>query len=110
VRFLFDHNLSPSLVDRLSDLFPSSTHVFHIQLEKADDVAVWTYARNNDFVIVTKDADYNDLSLIFGFPPKVIWIRRGNCSTIQIEAMLRSNSAVIKDLDNEANLGVLTLF
>ncbi|WP_017303914.1 DUF5615 family PIN-like protein [Spirulina subsalsa] len=84
MKLLFDHNLSPRLVQRLADLFPESTHVY------SNDREVWDYAKHDEFIIVTKDSDYNELLTLRGFPPKVIWIRRGNCSTTDIETILRS--------------------
>ena len=50
------------------------------------------FARLQNLVIVTKDADFQERSLIAGAPPKVVWIRRGNCSTSDIEAILRRHS------------------
>ncbi len=50
-------------------------------MDQDDDCLIWDYAVQNDYMIVTRDSDYNDLSLVRGFPPKVIWIRRRNCST-----------------------------
>ncbi|MFB2979897.1 DUF5615 family PIN-like protein [Microseira sp. BLCC-F43] len=76
---LFDQNLSPRLVDRLADIYPGSVHVDAIGLPTAPDREVWEFARQYDYIIVTKDADFSELSLLLGFPPKVIWIRRGNC-------------------------------
>jgi predicted nuclease of predicted toxin-antitoxin system len=70
MRLLFDHNLSPGLVQRLSDLFPQSQHVFLLGMDQADDRQIWEYAAQNQFTIVTRDSDYNDLSLLLGFPPK----------------------------------------
>ena len=58
-------------------------------LESADDVVVWAYAKNHDIVIASKDSDFRQLSFTFGHPPKVVWIRRGNCSTSEIESILR---------------------
>jgi predicted nuclease of predicted toxin-antitoxin system len=92
VKLLFDQNLSPSLVDSLADIYPKSVHVQSVGLERADDTAVWDFARLHNFVIVTKDADFQERSLIAGVPPKVVWIRRGNCSTSDIEAILRRHS------------------
>jgi predicted nuclease of predicted toxin-antitoxin system len=42
-------------------------------------------------MIVTKDADFSEFGVVKGFPPKIIWIRRGNCSTSDIETILREN-------------------
>lgn len=53
MKLLFDQNLSPRLVNRLSDCYPSSLHVYEIGLDQADDSLLWDYAQQNDFVIVT---------------------------------------------------------
>lgn len=97
MKLLFDHNLSPRLVNRLADLYPDSNHLFNLNLDTAEDSFVWEYARDNDFVIVTKDSDFSELSLLRGFPPKVIWIRIGNCTTKDIESLILSNT---KEIDN----------
>lgn len=109
MKLLFDHNLSPRLVDRLADLFPGAQHVFLLTMGEADDRLIWDYAKQNNCIIVTRDSDYNDLSLIRGFPPKVLWIRRGNCSTQEIERLLRTAYRAIKDFAQEQSSGVLTL-
>ncbi|RCJ39696.1 hypothetical protein A6770_11460 [Nostoc minutum NIES-26] len=110
MKLLFDHNLSPRLVDRLADIYPNSQHLFIIGLDKSDDLTVWEYGRQGGFTVVTRDADFNELSIFRGFPPKVIWIRRGNCSTSQIEEILRSHLEDIEAFEQNPNLGVLTLY
>lgn len=40
MRLLFDQNLSPRLVNRLADLYPSSQHVSFIGLDRANDRAI----------------------------------------------------------------------
>ncbi|MEO6052149.1 MAG: DUF5615 family PIN-like protein [Pyrinomonadaceae bacterium] len=89
MKLLFDENLSHKLAERLAYLFPGSDHVRNIGMESADDPDVWELAVSNEFVIVSKDADMHDRSLLFGFPPKVIWIRLGNCSTNDVENIVR---------------------
>jgi predicted nuclease of predicted toxin-antitoxin system len=91
MKLLFDHNLSPQLVKRLSDVFPDANHVAPAGLAEASDVSVWLYARDHGCTIVTKDSDFSDLSVLRGSPPKVIWLRLGNCTTRQIEDALRRN-------------------
>ena len=103
IRLLFDQNLSPRLVARL-------THVSTLGLDTALDSAIWEYARQHGFTIVTKDADFGELSILLGFPPKVVWIRRGNCSTRDIETLLRDSRDAIVALDNDPQTGVLVLF
>ena len=110
VKLLFDQNLSPKLVKRLENIYPNSDHLDLLGLGTADDVLVWEHARQNDFVVVTKDADFADLSVLRGFPPKVVWLRRGNCSTNDIEEILRDHQAEIEDLATDSTSGILTLF
>ena len=110
MKLLFDHNLSPRLINRLSDLFPDSSHVYLLGLDRVDDTVIREYAWQNDFLIVTKDADFSDLCLLLGFPPKVIWIRRGNCKTSDIESILRNHYDEVEALSTDQIVGVLTLF
>jgi predicted nuclease of predicted toxin-antitoxin system len=85
VKLLFDQNLSPILVKLLADLYPDSNHVYKLGIDRNSDEELRDYARRKNFVIVTKDSDFSDLCILHGFPPKVIWVRRGNCSTSAIE-------------------------
>ena len=110
MKLLFDQNLPPTLVDRLADLYPNSAHVQSLGLAASSDRVVWEYAHQHDCMIVTKDADFSEFSLLLGFPPKVIWIRRGNCSTKEIEALLRESYDVIIELSSHVDVGILTLF
>lgn len=73
------------------------------------DPIVWNYAKDNDLMIISKDADMHDLSLVFGNPPKVIWLRLGNCSTLQVENLLRQNFEVIKLFYEDENSSLLAL-
>ncbi len=110
MKLLFDQNLSPHLVKHLADLYPSSNHIHLLGLDQVSDEDVWKHARRESFLIVTKDADFSDLCLMRGFPPKVIWIRRGNCKTKDVEAILRRHHADIEALVKDEVVGVLTLF
>ena len=95
MKLLFDQNLATGLVLRFSDLYPDSTHVRTLGLDASSDTAVWEYAKANGFCIVSKDSDFQQRSLLFGAPPKVVWLRIGNCTTQQIEELLRKYSAEI---------------
>jgi predicted nuclease of predicted toxin-antitoxin system len=93
VRLLLDQNLSPRLLALLADLYPESTHVRTEGLQNAADDAVWAYAAQHGFTIVSKDADFHQRSFVVGHPPKVVWIRLGNCSTDEIAGVLRAHHA-----------------
>ena len=107
---LIDQNLSPRLVGRLMDVFPGSVHVSEAGLAHALDRAVWEYAGANELVLVSKDADFGELGLLLGFPPKVVWIRRGNCTTGDIEHLLRDNRDTIEALAQDDESSVLAVF
>lgn len=109
MKLLFDHNLSPRLANSLADLYPDSNHLFNLNLDTAEDFLVWQYARDNDFIIVTKDSDFSELSLLRGFPPKVIWIRIGNSTTNEIESLIRSHTEEINNFYRASSLGILIL-
>jgi predicted nuclease of predicted toxin-antitoxin system len=110
VKLLFDHNLSPALINRLRDLYVGSNHVYNLKLDQVSDIEIWEYARTEGFLIVTKDSDFSDICTIRGFPPKIIWIKRGNCKTASIEAILRNHYDDIESLNNDTTTGILTLF
>jgi predicted nuclease of predicted toxin-antitoxin system len=109
VKLLFDQNLSPRLVDLLSDLYPESAHVSSVGLDRAPDDGVWNHAKQYGFIVVTKDTDFHERSVIAGTPPKIIWIRRGNCSTTMIEQILRRHRKDIQQLAGDTNASYLVL-
>ena len=109
MRLLFDQNLSRHLRVLLSDLYPGSLQVREIGLADAPDTVIWAYAIEHGLTIVTKDADYRDLSLARGHPPKVIWIRLGNGPTSQVAALLRDRHSDVAGFYHNAAAGLLEL-
>ena len=81
---LFDQNLSFKLCKKLAGEFPGCEHVRDTGLSDADDADVWNHAAANGLMIVSKDQDFRQRAMLFGPPPKCIWIRLGNCSTADI--------------------------
>jgi predicted nuclease of predicted toxin-antitoxin system len=109
MKLLFDENLSHKLVRLLADLFPDSVHVRDVGLKAADDLVVWTYAKDNGLMIVSKDSDLRQRSFVFGHPPKVVWVRLGNCSTSDVEDLLRRHFAAVKAFDEDDYASFLSL-
>ncbi len=109
MKLLFDQNLSWRLPSILEDIFPESLHVREIGFKEAQDVEIWDYAKANGFTIVSKDTDFQQRSLLFGHPPKVVWLRVGNCSVETIENLLRKHSVSIHTfgLDQEKSMLIL---
>ena len=109
MKLLFDENLSPRLVDLLADLFAGSLHVRHAGLERADDDAIWRFAKDRGLAIVTKDSDFQERSQLAASAPRIVWIRRGNCATQDIEALLRKHSSRIASLETDLDTRFLVL-
>ena len=93
---LFDQNISFRIIKEISSHFPGSKQVREVGLEGKLDREVWNYAKSNGFTLVSFDSDFADLSLLFGFPPKVIWLRLGNSSTNRITAVLTQKKEEIQ--------------
>ena len=72
IRLLLDQNLSPKLVDKLRDVYPDSIHVSSVSLHESPDLDIWRFAREKGLLIVTKDADFSEMSTLRGHPPKVL--------------------------------------
>ena len=108
-KLLFDNNISHRVIARISDIFPNANHVMLESLDESTDREVWRFARQNGYTIVTKDSDFNDLAIYHGSPPKVIWIKIGNCKVSQIAKILMDNSDVIKSFLDNSNSTILQI-
>jgi predicted nuclease of predicted toxin-antitoxin system len=93
VKLLLDQNLSPRIVDGLPPQLEGSTHVRNVGLSAASDQAVWDFASERGFTVVSKDGDFHQMSFLYGAPPKVVWLRIGNCTTEAVADLLRSRTA-----------------
>ena len=78
MKLLLDENLSRRIVWLIAPHYPGSSQVALLGLERASDTAIWAYARQHDFIIVTKDSDFVDLSTLYGQPPKILLLKTGN--------------------------------
>jgi predicted nuclease of predicted toxin-antitoxin system len=90
VKLLLDENLFHRLAKALSEIYPGSIALRDCRLLGASDKRVWQYAIENGFVIVSKDSDFAQRSFLFGAPPRVVWLRIGNCTTARAEFVLRN--------------------
>jgi len=59
--------------------------------------------------IVTKDADLSDMSILRGFPPKLIWLRLGNGTSNEVEQTLRRAKAHIDIFEADPSASILEL-
>lgn len=109
MKLLFDQNLSPKLIFWLKDSFPGSKHLQDLGLNEASDKEVWLFAKDNNFIIISKDTDFINLHSINGFPPKIIWLKKGNCSTRSIYQIIYKHTNRIKTFIRDSNHGILIL-
>lgn len=109
MKLLFDENLSPKLPKLVATLFPGSSHVRDHDLKGRSDEEVWAFARDNGCILVSKDSDFFQRSMLYGYPPKVVWIRVGNCTTLLIVQLLTQHAAAIESMESTPNESVLVI-
>jgi predicted nuclease of predicted toxin-antitoxin system len=106
---LFDQNLSGRLPVSLAAEFPGSEQALVAGLGTADDRTVWAYAAAHGLAVVSKDTDFVRLSAALGAPPKVIWLRLGNCPTRDVVTLLRARAADVRAFLADPAVAVLEL-
>lgn len=84
MKLLLDENLSPRLARSMSDLFPESLHVADCGLGASDDAAIWRFAAETAFAILT-------------------------CSTVDVESLIRRTFASIRDFVQDPDTACLVI-
>lgn len=107
MRLLFDQNISYRILKEILPYFPGAKQVREVGLEGKQDGEIWKWAKTNSYTIVSFDSDFVDLSLLLGFPPKVIWLRLGNSSTARIAKEFIEKEHEINDFLKNDNEGIL---
>ncbi|RZJ71905.1 DUF5615 family PIN-like protein [Flavobacterium sp.] len=97
MKLLFDQNISFRIVRLLKDHFSDCKHVSDVKLQNSKDFEIWQFAEKENFTIVTFDPDFYDLSMVRGFPPKIIWLRMGNILTAELADLMIKNKLAIED-------------
>lgn len=102
MKLLFDQNVSFRIIEKVENVFPHAEQVRNLGLENARDIEIWDYAKKQGYTIVTFDADFFDLSSLYGHPPKIIWLRTGNRRTNDLAKILTDKKDLIKEfVDSE---------
>ncbi len=109
-KLLIDQNISFRLAAKLGALFAQVTHVKTAGFLDAQDFQIWNFARENDFIILTQDADFNDLTTLKGWPPKIIWLRCGNRNTPDLLDILRRSATAIQLFVEDEKSGLLEIY
>lgn len=109
MKLLLDENLSDRIVPRIIDLYPDSEHVKTLGLTNTEDALIWDFAKNNGFAIVSKDSDFYQRSLLYGHPPKFVYLRIGNSPTSRIVQILRDRFEVMSQFEISEMESILVL-
>ena len=109
MKLLLDENLSRRIVPFLQAAFPGSTQVVLAGLESASDAEIWQYAKDNDYVIVSRDSDFQERALVVGHPPQVIWLKIPNRSKTVVLNILLDHHAEIEQAFEQHDLACLEL-
>ena len=109
MRLLFDEQLSEDLLALLADLFPESWHVRGLGMGGSSDSAIWQIAKERNCILVTKDEDFHRLSVTRGAPPKVVWLRLGNCTTDEVAHVIRHHVTDLRHFAEQEEATVLEL-
>lgn len=111
MKLLIDENISYRLVFRLVSVFPDTKHVKDFGLIHTNDHIIFVQARALGFdAIVTMDDDFQNILLERGVPPKIIWIRTGNCSTQYLADVILRNETIIRAFVADPILDSLEIF
>ncbi len=111
MKLLYDENISPRLVSLTREFYPGSVHVCDAGLGGTSDLRIWEYARDHDLMIVSKDDDFRQRSLVEGAPPKVVWLQVGNAATNTICELLLQRRSQLQEFyaDSESSVLILRL-
>lgn len=109
MKLLLDENLSRRIVPFLQVAFPGSSQIVLLGLESASDTEIWQYAKNNDYVIVTRDSDFQERSLVAGHPPQVVWLKISNHSKTAVLNILLEHQAEIENALVQHNLACVEI-
>jgi len=110
MKLLLDENLSRRIVPALQDVYPDSTQIALLNLNEADDRKIWEYAKQENYTIVTQDADFHEQSLLAGGPPLIVWLRCGNQPKKVILDKLIKNQKLIEEANQDSEIWTIEIF
>jgi predicted nuclease of predicted toxin-antitoxin system len=97
MKVLIDQNISHRIITVISFLFDELAHVKTLGWLDWDDHGIFMAARRLQYdAVMTLDEDFNKLLLQHGTPPKIIWLKTGNCSTKRLAEVIISNKDIIE--------------
>jgi predicted nuclease of predicted toxin-antitoxin system len=84
--------------------------MWHLRgLLQSPDTTIWEHAKVGGYSIVTADADFYELAITFGPPPKAIWLRGCDYPTSVAERLIRGQAIRVTEFLNDSERAVLIL-
>jgi predicted nuclease of predicted toxin-antitoxin system len=109
VKLLLDENLSRRLVPALQARFPGSSQVALLGLERSTDAALCDHAAQHDFVICSKDDDFQRLVAARGYRPRLIHLAMGNSNNESVLTALLTAADRLHTAFDDPATGVVVL-
>ena len=110
MKLLLDENLSRRIIPMIQDAYPESSQIALLGMESANDKTVWAYAQQQGFILVTQDSDFNEMSVLYGHPPKIIWLKCGNQPRKRIVEILLSIQEDVTTFANNPAISCLEVY
>ncbi len=107
MRLLLDQNLSWRIVRLIQSRFPEVVHVSTVGLAQATDLQIWTYASNHEYIIVSKDSDFQNFAQTTDTFPKFIWLQMSRASTSVIAKTLLDQYEQIWEFCQSTNVRLI---
>jgi len=99
-----DANLPPSIALWMTEeLKVDASSAERLGLLTASDNEIFENAREQDAVIVTKDADFVELVNRHGPPPRVVWLSCGNTTNSRLKQILAAQWVQVAELIREGH-------
>ena len=109
MKLLFDQNISPRILKKLPSQFSECQHVRFVGLEDSSDQAIFDFAKENGFTVITFDVDFVDLNALHGAPPKIVYLNTGNLTTKSVSELIINNILSIRHYLDSNNDDILEL-
>ncbi len=110
MKLLLDENISRRIIPVLQSSYPGSSQVALLELNSANDIEIWKYAKKENYAIVTQDADFHELSLLTDGSPLVIWLRCGNQPKNIILEKLLGHQLQIEEAEHDHDIWCIEIY
>lgn len=110
MKFLVDTQLPPKLaLWLLQKGFKAGHTTDRSNGHLLKDKEIRNLAIENEWIIVTKDSDFEDYFFVKGVPPRILLVTVGNCSNTQLIELFDTNfNIVLRKFEENCGLVILS--